>query len=162
MLIGVAAGAAISAVLEEIIFRGIIFRITEEALGSWWALAISALLFGIVHLLNPHTSLQGAVAIVLEAGIFLAAAYMMTRRLWLVIGAQFGWNFTESGMGAAVSGNVSHGLVKASVTGPTYLTGGIFGIEASVVAIGICLTVAVLLLWRVTAKRGTIAPRWRR
>ena len=161
VFVGLVAGAAISAVLEEIIFRGIIFRITEQSLGSWFALAISALIFGAVHLLNPHTSVQGAVAIVLEAGIFLAAAYMTTRRLWFVIGAHFGWNFTESAMGAAVSGNVSNGLVKSSVTGPIYLTGGIFGIEASVVAIAICLTVALLLLWRVKTKAGFIPPPWR-
>ncbi|MFL6515270.1 MAG: CPBP family intramembrane glutamic endopeptidase [Chthoniobacterales bacterium] len=162
VLVGLTAGAAISAVLEEIVFRGIIFRITEESLGSWSALAISALIFGAVHLLNPHTSLQGAVAIVLEAGIFLAAAYMTTRRLWLVIGAHFGWNFTESAMSAAVSGNVSHGLVKTSVTGPTYLTGGIFGVEASIVAVAVCLTAAILLLWRVRTKAGFIPPPWRR
>jgi uncharacterized protein len=87
VVIGAVTGAAIAAVLEEIIFRGIIFRITEESLGTWIALAISALIFGAVHLLNPHTSLQGAVAIVLEAGVFLAAAYVTRRRLWLVIGA---------------------------------------------------------------------------
>src|SRR5947208_798161 len=97
-------------------------------LGFHAAAAASPNLKRFFELLNPRTCVPGAVAIVVEAGNFLAAAYMMTRRLWLVIGAHFGWNFTESGMGAAVSGNVSHGLVKASVTGPTYLTGGIFGI----------------------------------
>lgn len=162
-VIGVVAGASISAVMEEIIFRGIIFRITEESLGTWIALAISALIFGAVHLQNPHASLQGAVAIVLEAGIFLAAAYITTHRLWFVIGAHFGWNFTESGIfGAAVSGNSSRGLIKSTVTGPLYLSGGIFGVEASIVAIVICLAVAILLLWRARRKREFIAPFWRR
>jgi membrane protease YdiL (CAAX protease family) len=163
VLIGAAAGAAISAVLEEIIFRGIIFRITEQALGTWFALVISAVIFGAVHLLNPHSSVQGAVAIVLEAGIFLAAAYMSTRRLWFVIGAHFGWNFTESGIfGAAVSGNASRGLIEGTVSGPTYLSGGIFGIEASVVAIAICLAVAILLLVRAKAKGEFIPLAWQR
>jgi membrane protease YdiL (CAAX protease family) len=163
VLIGAIAGAGISAVFEEVLFRGIIFRITEESLGSWFAIAVSALLFGAVHLLNPHTSVQGGVAIVLEAGIFLAAAYMTTRRLWFVIGAHFGWNFAESGVfGAAVSGNASHGLINSTITGPAYLSGGIFGVEASIVAIVICLGVAICLLWRARLKGAYIAPYWRR
>jgi membrane protease YdiL (CAAX protease family) len=163
VLIAAAAGAAISAVLEEVIFRGIIFRITEQSLGTWFAPGISALLFGAVHLLNPHTSVQGGIAIVLEAGIFLAAAFMTTRRLWLAIGAHFGWNFTESGIfGVADSGNASHGLINGTVTGPVYLSGGIFGVEASVVAIGVCLAVALVLLARARAKDQFIAPFWRR
>ena len=120
VLIAAAASAAVSAVFEEVVFRGIIFRLTEESLGTWLALAISALIFGAVHLLNPHSSLQGGVAIVLEAGIFLAAAYLTTRRLWFVIGAHFGWNFTEGGIfGATVSGNASRGLIKGTVSGPS-------------------------------------------
>jgi uncharacterized protein len=163
VLIGAIAAAVISAVIEEIIFRGIIFRITEESLGTWLALAISAVIFGAVHLLNPHTSVQGAIAIVLEAGIFLAAAYMITRRLWFVIGAHFGWNFTESGIfGAAVSGNASHGLIDSSVTGPSSLSGGVFGVEASVVAIILCLGVAVTLLVWVKGRGGFVAPFWKR
>jgi CAAX protease family protein len=163
VLVQATAGAAVSAVVEEIIFRGIIFRISEESLGTWLAIVISALLFGAVHMLNPNASLQGGIAIVLEAGIFLAAAFLLTRRLWFVIGAHFGWNFIEGGIfGTAVSGNASAGLINGTVSGPTYLSGGIFGVEASVVAIAICLFVAILLLGYAKTQGRFIAPFWRR
>jgi len=154
--------AAVAAVSEEVLFRGIIFRITEESLGSWLSFVISALLFGAAHLLDKNANLQAGVAIALEAGVFLAAAYMVTRRLWFVIGAHFGWNFTEGGIfGAAVSGTSSPGLLKANVTGPAYLSGGMFGVEASVVTITICFLVALAFLWRAKAKGQFVRPFWR-
>jgi uncharacterized protein len=158
-----AVAAAVAAVFEEVLFRGIIFRIAEESLGSWFALVISALLFGAAHLLDKNANLQAGVAIALEAGVFLAAAYMVTRRLWFVIGVHFGWNFTEGGIfGAAVSGTSAPGLLKASVTGPTYLSGGVFGVEASVVAIVICFLVAMAFLWRAKASGQFMRPFWHR
>jgi membrane protease YdiL (CAAX protease family) len=155
--------AAVAAVFEEVLFRGIIFRITEESLGSWLALVISALLFGAAHLLDKNANLQAGVAIALEAGVFLAAAYMVTRRLWFVMGVHFGWNFTEGGIfGAAVSGTSSPGLLKANVTGSVYLSGGMFGVEASVVAIAICFLVALAFLWRAKQRGQFVRPFWRR
>jgi hypothetical protein len=74
----------------------------------------------------------------------------------------FGWNFTEGGIfGAAVSGTSSPGLLKANVTGPAYLSGGMFGVEASVVAITICFFVALAFLWRAKAKGQFVRPFWR-
>jgi uncharacterized protein len=155
--------AAVAAVFEEVLFRGIIFQITEESLGSWLALVISALLFGAAHLLDKNANLQAGVAIALEAGVFLAAAYMVTRRLWFVFGVHFGWNFTEGGIfGAAVSGTTAPGLLKADVTGPVYLSGGMFGVEASVVAITICFLVAMAFLWRAKQKGEFVRPFWKR
>ncbi|MGB6306406.1 MAG: CPBP family intramembrane glutamic endopeptidase, partial [Steroidobacteraceae bacterium] len=140
-------GFIMGAVLEEVVMRGVVFRILEQWLGSWIALAISAALFGLLHLLNPGVTLLNAGAIMLEAGILLAAAYMLTRRLWLCIGIHFAWNFTQGGIfSAAVSGGATHGLLEAKLVGPVWLTGGAFGAEASVVAVVVCLAAGVLLV----------------
>ena len=77
---GIAAG---SGYIEEVIFRGVIFRIAEEALGTWSALVVTVVLFGRVHLGNPNATLYGAAAIGIEAGMLLVVAYVSTRRLWL-------------------------------------------------------------------------------
>jgi membrane protease YdiL (CAAX protease family) len=74
--------AAAAAVGEEIVFRGGVFRILEEWLGTAIALAASAALFGALHLANPGATLFSALAIALEAGVLLAVAYALTRRLW--------------------------------------------------------------------------------
>ncbi len=153
VLIPAAIGAAVVAVTEEILFRGIIFRITERSLGTWFALAISALLFGAIHLLNQNADWYAGLAIVLEAGIFLAAAYVWSRSLWFVIGAHFAWNFTEGGIfGVVVSGNQNDGLLRSRISGPAFLSGGAFGAETSVIAIAVCLAVAILFL--IVAKRS--------
>jgi hypothetical protein len=156
-------GALMAAVLEEILFRGVLFRIVEQSLGTWRAVGISALLFGALHVLSPNPTWLGLVAIVFEAGILLAGAFVLTRRLWLPIGLHLAWNFAEGGIfGLAVSGSQSRGgLLRGVLTGPTWLTGGAFGAEASAVAIGWCLIAASVLFVLAARKGQIVAPRWR-
>jgi membrane protease YdiL (CAAX protease family) len=155
-----AAGAAY---VEELIVRGILFRNLEDLLGSWISLAITALLFGLAHIANPNATLTSAIAIALEAGVLLGAAYMVTQRLWLAIGIHFAWNFVQGGIfGVAVSGNASVGILRGELHGPELLTGGPFGVEGSAVAVVVCLAAAAVLLV-VARRRGHImAPVWRR
>lgn len=158
-LVGFMAGAAVT---EELIFRGLLFRLVERGLGTYIALVLSSVLFGTAHLLNKDATVLGAVAIAIEGGGMLAAAYVATRSLWLSIGLHFSWNFAESGIfGTEVSGNGdTHGLLDASMSGAKLVTGGQFGPEASVYSMlfGALLTAAFLWLAR---RRGTIVPRQR-
>jgi uncharacterized protein len=151
-------GFILTGVLEEVVMRGVVFRILEQWLGSWIALGISAAIFGLLHLLNPGATLLNAAAISFEAGVLLAAAYMLTRRLWLCIGVHIAWNFTQGGIfSVAVSGGSSTGLLRTKMAGPDWLTGGSFGVEASVVALLVCAAAGIALL-RFAAKKGRIVP----
>src|SRR5690606_32537561 len=76
-LVGFMAGAAVT---EELLWRGVLFRFVEGWIGTWAALALTGLLFGLAHLLNPNATLWGAIAIAIEAGGMLTAAYVATRR----------------------------------------------------------------------------------
>jgi membrane protease YdiL (CAAX protease family) len=151
------AMAVLSGVGEELIFRGGVFRILEDMFGTTIALILSGALFGALHLMNPHATWLSSLAIALEAGVLLAAAYAATRNLWFPIGIHIGWNFTEGGVfGAAVSGSGGgHGIVNMPLHGPTLLTGGPFGPEASVVAVAICSVVGLYFVAQ-TIRRG----RW--
>lgn len=132
---------------EELAFRGIIFRITEEWLGSLAALAVSALLFGFIHAANPNATLYSSVAISIEAGILLGACYMLTQRLWLVIGIHFTWNFVQgSFLDIPVSGNEVKGIIKTEEVGNDLLTGGTFGLETSIVTLIFCTLVGFVVL----------------
>lgn len=143
---------------EEIVFRGLIFRLLESWLGSWPALGLSAAFFGAAHLSNPNASTFAAIAIALEAGVLLGAAYMVVRRLWGAIGLHAAWNMTQGGLwGVSVSGNAMHGIFAVRMAGPTWLTGGAFGAEASVPA-AIVATAAGAALLVVAARRGRIVP----
>jgi membrane protease YdiL (CAAX protease family) len=161
-MVGPLIGAMMAGVAEEIVFRGIVFRIVEQSLGTWLAMLISAVLFGFIHLISPHATLLGAISIIFEAGILLAAAFIATRRLWLPIGLHTAWNFVQGGVfGVAVSGTPAKGLLQGTLSGPEWLSGGAFGAEASVVAIAICLVAALGLIAWAMRRNQIVQPFWR-
>ena len=152
----------VGAVFEELLFRGVLFRLIEDSWGSYAALAVSSLIFGAAHLINPNTTWFSAVAIMVEAGILLGAAYMLTRRLWLPIGIHAGWNFTEGGVfGTAESGRAAHGWLQSTSSGPAWLSGGDFGPEASVVTVVICGAIGLALVLWVARHGGIVRSRSR-
>jgi uncharacterized protein len=153
----------LAAVFEELLFRAVLFRILEQSFGTSVALVGSALLFGFAHGINPGATLISDLAIVIEAGLLLGAAYALTRNLWLAIGIHTGWNFTEGGVfGASVSGTPGHGsLLHSALTGPDLLTGGAFGPEASLIAIAVCGLAALILGVLVYRRGGWLRPAFR-
>ena len=156
------AMAVTSGTLEEIMFRGILLRHLEAMLGTWAALGLTSLLFGAAHLTNPGATLFAAFAIAIEAGILLGAAYLLTRRLWLAVGIHAAWNFTQGWVfSVPVSGGPAPlGLLITRRVGPEWLTGGDFGLEASVVAL-VVATGAGLWMLRCAVKQGTLVqPIW--
>jgi membrane protease YdiL (CAAX protease family) len=138
-----------SGFIQEIIFRGVIFRIIEDWLGPWWALGISSVLFGIIHVLSASASVQSLIAITLEAGVLLGAAYLLTHRLWLPIGIHVAWDIANDGIfgvgSAGISGESIQGLLQATLTGPAFLSGGAAGVEASLVSVIVLLAVDFML-----------------
>jgi len=147
------------AIMEELLFRGFIFGVLRDVAGLAIAIAISALLFGLVHAANPGATGFSCVAIALEAGVLLAVAYAATNRLWLPIGLHAGWNYAEGTIfGTAVSGGgVKTAFVHSALSGSPLLTGGAFGPEASIVAIPVCLAAALALALKVKQQRFAAA-----
>jgi uncharacterized protein len=152
-----------SAIFEEILIRGIIFRIIEEKLGSYLALLISALIFGAMHLGNPNSSLTVAIGLAIQAGLLLAAAYIYSRNLWFPIAIHFAWNFTQSGIfGAIVSGiTLDKSLLTTKIQGAEWFTGGQFGPEGSVQATLFCSIATILLLILSHKQNKIIKPYWK-
>jgi membrane protease YdiL (CAAX protease family) len=146
------------ALVEEILFRGVLFRIPERSLGSWAALALSALIFALAHLPNEGVT-PLAVANTAVAGLMFAAAYLATRRLWLAIGAHFAWNFLSDGVfSLPTSGSPARGLLQGQLSGPEWLTGGAYGLEASVLTLA-AYSLATALLLRHALRAGRILTR---
>lgn len=148
-------------ITEEIIARGILFRVVEDGLGSWAALAISALLFGFGHAANPNATLWSSVAIAIEAGVLLGMAYAWTRSLWFVMGLHAAWNFTQGAiLGIPVSGIDVKGLVDSQERGNAWISGGAFGAEASVVTVVLCTSVGIWFARKAIADGRIVAPFW--
>lgn len=137
---------------EEVLFRGIIFRMIDKRWGTWAALVISALIFGFVHLTNQNATVWSSFAIAIEAGLLLGAAYKWSGSLWLPIGIHWAWNFFQGPVfGFAVSGGErEYSLVQPLIDGPVWMTGGAFGAEASVPAVvfGLAFALLFLVAWK--------------
>ena len=125
LTVGLGAGIG-----EEIMFRGVLYRIVEEGLGSWIALLVSALFFGAIHLNNPGATLWAGLAIAIEAGILFGLLYLVTRSLWVCMGLHAAWNFMQGTVyGIPVSGTTADGWLVSTRSGPAWLGGGVFGAE---------------------------------
>jgi hypothetical protein len=148
--------------LEEIIFRGIIYRITEQSLGTWLALIISAMLFGIGHITNSHADFLGILSVAV-AGIFLGVLYTLKSRLWYPIAVHIGWNFFQYFFGLPISGNDDFVyFMDASREGPAWYAGGDFGIENSVLTVFLILGFSIFLLYWARQQGRIIKPFWKR
>ena len=125
------------AVGEEIVFRGVLFRWIDEKWGFLTALIISALLFGAMHMGQPNATWWSSLAIAIEAGLMLGAAYKWSGTLWFPIGIHWAWNFFQGNIfGIAVSGSdAGASLLHSAANGPDILTGGPFGAEASIITV---------------------------
>jgi membrane protease YdiL (CAAX protease family) len=147
-----------TAIWEEVTFRGLLFRVTEESFGTWDGVAVSAVAFGALHGLNPNASVAASVAIILESGILLAAAYFATRTLWFPIGLHFGWNFTEDFIfGVRVSGHAARpAIIDGTLTGSSFWTGGLYGLESSIWAIGMAAIMSAVLIAIAVCRREIV------
>jgi uncharacterized protein len=142
------------AVAEELLFRGFIFQRLIAGLGQWPAQLILAGYFLLTHLNNP--GMTGDVKILAGINIFLASimfglAFIRTKSLATPLGLHFMANLVQGGvLGFGVSGTDQSGLLKPTFAGiPEWLTGGQFGLEASVPGLlFVILMLAVLYLWK--------------
>ena len=146
-------------IIEELLLRGFLFRLSAKLVGTWGALAITSALDGAAHAYGRGATVGSSIAVALEAGVLLGAAYALTQRLWLPMGLHLGWKFAQGLVfGSLVSGGTAErALIIDTLQGRALLTGGAFGPAASVIAVVICLAAAAYLLWR-TVRLGRLEP----
>lgn len=157
------------ALFEEALFRGFVFQRFAAGAGIWAAQLTLGLLFATSHWVNPDMS--GATLVWATFELFLGAvllglAYWRTRSLALPIGLHFGWNWAQGyALGFDVSGFRHSGWLRPLLQDqPEWLTGGPFGLEASIFAV-VVDALLILLLWRwkgsvnrVVARAGVSQP----
>ncbi|MWV29442.1 CPBP family intramembrane glutamic endopeptidase [Aurantiacibacter rhizosphaerae] len=147
---------------EELLIRGIILRWLEELTGTWIALVISALIFGFLHGGNDNATFFSSLAIAIEAGVLLGAAYVLTRSLWLAIGLHAGWNVVQALWDVPVSGNATSGPIAATLEGPMLLAGGGFGLEATIFALVVATGAGIWMLVLASRRGRIVKPMWSR
>ena len=143
-------------VFEELLIRGVIFRIAEQAWGSRRALVLSTIIFVAAHL-PGEINLLGAL-VTAAASLALTAAFQVSRRLWLPMGMHFAWNYLFSAVfSLRVSGHQAKGWLHGSMNGPGWLSGGAYGVEASAIALLVWAVAGALLLHQAHT-RGSLMP----
>jgi membrane protease YdiL (CAAX protease family) len=140
----------VAAAFEELLFRGFAFQALVHNIGPVAAIALTSVPFGVAHLGNPSATVFSTINTVL-AGVWLGAAYLATRSLWLATALHFSWNFVMAFcFGLPVSGLVTVdrlALVHGTSGGPEWLSGGSYGPEGGFAAT-IVLVLATMLVWR--------------
>lgn len=123
---------AVSALVEEVAFRGYPFRRLIEIVGPTWATIFMSLFFGVLHAFNPDATWI-SVLITIFAGVLLSIAWLRTHGLWLGWGLHFAWNASMGVLfGLPVSGIADFSnVVQTRAIGRLWLTGGDYGPEAA-------------------------------
>jgi len=160
---GLPGVAILAGTFEELVARGVVLRNLENVFGSFAAIVLSALLFAALHIGNPNATPLSIAALGIEGGVMLGAIYVARRSLWWTAGVHSAWNFTQTGLfGIADSGHSGQGLLRTELVGVDWLTGGAFGIEASLVSVLLCAIVAVLFLIYAQRRAHFVPPFWKR
>ena len=141
------------AVAEEVVFRGVLFQRLIAGLGIWPAQLLIAAYFLLTHAGNP--GMQGTVRILASVNIFLASIlfgllYLRTNKLAMPLGVHMMANFVQGNiLGFGVSGHNELGLLHPVFgQSPTWLTGGQFGLEASIPGLMfVIIFIALVFRW---------------
>lgn len=151
------------AFLQVLAFRLVLFRLFEELLGSWIAFILVAAIFGVAHFINPNASLWSTLALIIS-DILLVAAFIYTRRIWLVWGIHMSWNFFQDGIFGMPNSGITRfpSWIQPVISGPEWITGGSFGIEASVIAVCLSIGVGIVILKMSIDKKQLVSPVWKR
>lgn len=137
----------VAALIEELFFRLIMFRILENWIGTYIGLFIISVMFTIPHFFNDNVTVV-SVLFLLLFGFAHCIMYTYTKRLWLPFAFHLGWNFAQPFYGSNLSGMDSIGsIIKSKFDGPVLLTGSDFGIEDSVLSITFLILISLVFLY---------------
>jgi membrane protease YdiL (CAAX protease family) len=135
----------VSALNEELVFRGYPFQIFLRGLGPAGAMLLISFVWALLHVRNDGATLLSTINTVI-AGVFFCRAYMETRSLWLPFGIHVGWNVgTAMVLGIPVSGIDTASLMRTQMTGPALIVGGSYGPENSILGTIVFLAGAIVV-----------------
>ena len=141
---------ALTALAEEIAFRGYGFQCFVRSVGTFGAVLGFAAFYGIVQAMLPGSN-RASIAVSIALSLLLTTGYLRTRALWLSWGLNFGWKASRALVfGLAVSGVNNHSsVVEGDPMGPFWITGGGYGLDGSWVTFFMLLA-ALPVLFRLT------------
>lgn len=137
---------AIAATTEEVVFRGYILDNLLESMPPFLALAISSILFMLLHfqLMSQPDSLPFINLFL--AGLFLGASFIYTKNIWFPLGLHISWNLFQGPVfGFEVSGIATKSFLRQTILVDNIWTGGAFGFEGSILATILIVATTILI-----------------
>lgn len=141
--IGIAVGWS-----EELGLRGYVLQNLRDGIGLFWAVVLSCIFYGAIHMANPNSTVLSGVLIA-ALGYLRVLGWLRTGQLWLSMGMHAGWDFLQGPvLGLSVSGMHTESLVRPTLSGPSWVTGGVFGPEAGIAMLpALGLGLVLMHLW---------------
>jgi membrane protease YdiL (CAAX protease family) len=139
---------------EEAITRGWLLPVIGARYKPMWGIIISAVIFTILHSLNPNLN-PIAILNLFLFGIFTAFYALYEGGLWGVFSIHAVWNWAQGNLfGFEVSGGTAPGgaLFDLMEVGPDVITGGPFGPEGGL-AVTVVLVVSCVIVWGLSERR---------
>ena len=135
---------------EELVTRAWLLPVSVKKTNLPIGLLTSSLLFALLHLGNPDISILPIFNIALF-GLFASLYLLRTDNVWGIIGLHAAWNFSQGNIyGFSVSGTGVDAAVLNFIPKSewSWLTGGVFGAEASIFSSFILLLAVLYLLFK--------------
>ena len=141
----------IAALAEEALFRGYPLQTLSRAGLFWLGALLTSVAFAGIHLGNPNFDRGLPLLNLVLAGFWFAIAFLRTRSLWFPLGLHWAWNWALGSLfGLPVSGITRiapHPLLHGVDLGPTWLTGGGYGVEGGLAGT-VALILSTIFIWR--------------
>jgi membrane protease YdiL (CAAX protease family) len=128
---------------EEFLLRGYTQFTLTQAIGFWPSAVLLSIIFAGLHYFNSGESWVGLFAVAV-IGFFLCLTLRRTGNLWFAVGFHAAWDWGESYLYSVPDsgGMVTGHLLRSSLHGSRWLTGGSVGPEGSLL-----FFVVIALTW---------------
>ncbi|CEG29429.1 CPBP family intramembrane glutamic endopeptidase [Bacillus sp. B-jedd] len=165
-IIGSFITACSAGIIEEVLFRGYLFKILEEKWNVTIAVFVNSGVFGALHLLTGNGQQLLDICLTLIAGVLAGTMFSLivyrTGSVWNAVVVHIIWNFfINSNMVKFVLENdksQSSLILFRFKSDSVWITGGAFGIEASIPAILMYVLIIVSLAFsKPESKKDSIA-----
>lgn len=145
---GILIAGIVAPIVEEIIFRGVLLKYIEEKTNIVFAVIITSILFGVVHLFNGELEGVDRYLLIIAgtlAGIMYATATYTYNSIWASILLHAFWNVW--GLFTISNSKIEYGIFQYVInSNNVFITGGDYGMDASLISIsGYILIIAILL-----------------
>ncbi|MEJ2627226.1 MAG: CPBP family intramembrane metalloprotease [bacterium] len=148
------------ALLQDIVYFLIIYKISEKYIGTYLSAIIAGLIFGLKHLLFPEYTIYSGIMVFLCAVILFPALFLKSRNVWIIFGFHFFWNYIQNSILGISKPEGLTSVLELDINGPTIFTGDASGFEPSIITCFIAMLIGLYFLNNAKREGKIVKPIW--